>query len=63
MYREKTAGNQEGDDLAKNVQYFDKKREDRDPETKYASLPELNASGHEKPASLQDDFDGDDEDI
>lgn len=62
MYKEKTTGSQSDENTPKNVPYFDKKREEKDPETKYASLPEL-TSGNQKPHSLQDDFDADDEDI
>ena len=63
MYREKLLASQDDDDTIKNIQFFDRKKAGKDPETKYASLPELNASGNDKPSTIQDDFDADDEDI
>lgn len=63
MYREKSLDHSSDPDATKTVQFFDKKSEDKDPETKYASLPELNGGGREKASTIQDDFDADDEDI
>lgn len=64
IYREKTIGGSADENIVKNVPFFDRNKEEKDPETKYASLPDMTPGGQlQKPSSLQDDFEQEEEDI